>query len=223
MRDLVVCAADVGSEQSDRFGWYRRDDRGNTASGWRLKEFVADIVENLSKKRRVCLGFECPLFVPLRKDPQQLLRARTGEGNRAWSAGAGMGALVTGLVQYTWIFTEIREQLQQRDATATPTLDWKEFVSGKPNIFIWEAFVSGKSKGAFSTHVEDAAKAVNAFWKKLPDVQRDPQVTAENPFSLVGVALLRSGLSTDTNLLSQPTVVVRAQPASGKAPLRMAA
>jgi hypothetical protein len=60
----------------------------------------------------VALGFECPLFVPLNLQPEALTTARSGEGSRPWSAGAGCGALATGLVQVAWILRKIRQELQ---------------------------------------------------------------------------------------------------------------
>ena len=45
----------------------------------------------------VALGFEAPLWVPARVDELLVTGARLGEGSRAWSAGAGSGALATAL------------------------------------------------------------------------------------------------------------------------------
>ena len=59
----------------------------------------------------VSLGFECPLFVPLPDDPTELTKARHGEGFRPWSAGAGCGALATGVTQTVWILSKLKEQL----------------------------------------------------------------------------------------------------------------
>jgi hypothetical protein len=92
-----------------------------------------------------------------------------------------------------------------------PTLDWSEFVAGAANLFIWEAFVSGRFKSA--THWEDAKTAVESFWRayEQPGIIEANAVTAQNPYSLVGAALLRSGLTTDLSVLSKPCIVIKSQ------------
>jgi len=54
---------------------------------------------------------------------------------------------------------------------------------------------------------EDARTATQSFWSVYPTIVGANSVTAENPFSLVGTALLRPGLSTDLGLPSCPSHV----------------
>lgn len=98
--NLSVGCADIGSVLKGNFGWAIRDYPAplqEVPSEASIIDFADALAQRLQRGRRVALGFECPLFVPLRSDPAELTRARSGEGNRAWSAGAGAGALVTGL------------------------------------------------------------------------------------------------------------------------------
>lgn len=152
----------------------------------------------------MAMGFECPLHVPLAAEPEDLTRARHGDGNRPWSAGAGCGALTTGLVQTVWILREIR-RLSPLDAVAC--LDWPTFAAGNAGLFVWEAFVSGDAKG--QGHSDDARLGVAAFQQALPSPRTCIKDGAES-YSLIGAALLRSGWSQDLSLLSQPSLVVRA-------------
>jgi hypothetical protein len=93
--------------------------------------------------RPVALGFECPLFVPVPLLAEKLGAARKGEGNRAWSAGAGTAALTTGLVQAAWVLSEIRDHC----GDAVLHMEWEPFTREESGLLIWEAFVSSTRKG----------------------------------------------------------------------------
>ena len=199
MNRLLVACADVGSVTKGNFGWADSDgDEGILPS-----ELAAKVAAALSDQRPVALGFECPLFVPLPEAESELGKRRTGEGNRAWSAGAGCGALATGLVQAAWTLRAIRERCP---GSVGAHLDWKSFKEGGGGIFIWEAFVSGSGKG--SGHVNDAAIAVNAFKRKLPCPETDLHAT--NPVSLAGLALLWAGWPVGTEALRQSCIAIKA-------------
>ena len=206
MSNVIVWAVDIGSVEKGRFGWCRATSSGNTKHGKSISDLVEGVARDLSDGLRVALGFECPLFVPIAADPYSLTKARAGEGNRPWSAGAGSGALATGLTECVWIFERIRER---SNGNTIPVFDWVQFYGGEGTFFVWEAFVSGKAKGA--THADDATIAAKAFWSCYPDIEGASSIKATNPFSLVGAALLRAGLSSDVKLLSEPCVVIVAQ------------
>jgi len=113
--DITVACADVGSVSSGKFGWTIQDgsdppDEPSERSS--ITEFADAVIERLEIGRSVALGFECPLFIPVREETDQLTSAREGEGNRPWSAGAGSGSLVTGLAETVWVFSRIREHLR---------------------------------------------------------------------------------------------------------------
>jgi len=110
------------------------------------------------------------------------------------------------LAEYSWIFQKLKEFTKSE---ILPSFDWTDFSNGTGNLFVWESFVSGKTKA--TTHVDDAIAAAKAFWSSLPDIEEANTVTAERPFSLVGAALLRAGLSSDLRLLKQSCVVISAE------------
>ena len=126
-------------------------------------ELVDEAGADLNSGLPVALGFECPLWIDLPEDAGELTSARNGEGDRAWSAGAGCGALATGLAETAWILRGLRALAPSAQAF----LRWKEFVEAKSGIFLWEAFVAGKAKT--DTHEGDAKKAADAFLELLPN------------------------------------------------------
>ena len=47
------------------------------------------------------------MFVPVPAEPRRLGKARSGEGDRSWSAAPDAGALATGVVQKAGILAEL--------------------------------------------------------------------------------------------------------------------
>jgi hypothetical protein len=91
---FAIYAADIGSVATGRFGWARRSDVG-TNGGTDPAQMVVELGKDMGRGVRVALGFECPLWMDLPSSAAELTKARNGEGNRPWSAGAGAGALAT--------------------------------------------------------------------------------------------------------------------------------
>ncbi len=202
-RVAVVCA-DIGSVQAKRFGWSGVSTDGSKLNGdsSSIEALASAVAQLLANGDAVALGFECPLFTPLRDNPQELTKARNKEGNRSWSAGAGCGALATGLVEVAWVLSELRKN--------TPTkveafLDWEDFQKANGGLFLWEAFVSGRAKG--DSHALDAEIAVRQFQQSMP--HPITAINEENVISLIGACLLRTGWSTDLQLLSQSCLVIK--------------
>jgi hypothetical protein len=194
----VIYAADIGSIAAGNFGWARIDlEQGDIEverdHGWvEIAELVEAVAGDLARRRPVALGFECPLFVPVPPTAQKLGKARRGEGAHPFSAAAGTGALVTGLVETAWVLRSLRERCPDDAAF----LDWTEFVDAGRGLFLWEAFVSGTGKG--TSHVDDALIAATAFREALPDPWNANAIDAPSPLSLIGSALLWSGWSQAT-------------------------
>ena len=202
-QDISVFCADIGSVAKHNFGWYG-DGPSGISGGSEPGELAAAVARVLGQMGSVALGFECPLFVPITDDPKGLTRARHGEGSRPWSAGAGAGALATGLTEVVWILRELRKLAPEVSAY----LQWEPFCKSSPALFIWEAFVSGSGKGV--SHENDAELAVTAFRSALPHPETANTITAPTVHSLAGAALLRTGWSSDIGLLQVPTIVIKA-------------
>ncbi len=209
MSELIVAAVDVGSIRKGNFGWFRR--AGTTTADGRGPEGLVSLLgDDLAAGGRVALGFECPLFVPLPQQPEDLGSRRPGEGNRPWSVAAGAASLTTGLQQVAWLLWRLGDEALD----ITPTLHWHELQDGTANLLVWEAFVSGAGKPTprpgVSGHVADAEAAVEEFNRR---VSRGDPTSDSKPvgqvYSLVGAALLRAGLTTELDVLAQPALVVR--------------
>lgn len=204
MENLTLFCADVGSIKQKKFGWAAYLPDGSEAKGNQIDEFAERISEQIQAQAKVAVGFECPLFVPMRKDPVVVNSARDGEGNRSWSAGAGTGALATGLVEVLWVMNRVTEIL---GSPPLASVSWDNF-SDSNCVFIWEAFVSSSAKG--SDHWHDAQIAISHFRAALPNPETSNAIHEKEVFSLVGAAALRAGWATDINILSQPCLVIKA-------------
>ena len=212
MSSLVIYCADIGSIGENKFGWARLNcvESPTLEAGQDISGFADKIADDLNSSHPVALGFECPLFIPVSCKPELLTCARKGEGNRAWSAGAGATSLAIGLSETLWVLTRIQRKIM----TNIPVqFTWSPFVQSNAGLFLWEAFVTGKSKTG--THTGDAEIAVEQFYSYLPDpeakAKADNPITCSNPRSLIGAALLQSGLTDDLSLLSKPCLVIRRQ------------
>ena len=203
---LEVYCADIGSVKGGKFGWASRCTGPNPREclGTDIQQLVTQVACDLNNGKKVALGFECPLWVPVACDPRELTSARCGEGNHPWSAGAGPTSLAAGLTETAWILSGIRRESQHVKAF----LDWSQFRAAKNGLFLWEAMVTGENRTG--SHEGDAAAAACAFIKALPDPAACNAVTSPHKVrSLIGAALLWAGWSNDLQLLRTPCVVIR--------------
>ena len=203
MDNLSIFCADVGSIKNNKFGWAASISMGADIMGNSIEDFAENISDQIRIGKKVALGFECPLFVPMREKAEDVNAARKGEGNRSWSAGAGTGALATGLVEVLWVMNKINKIL---GFCPTAEFEWAKFLSTN-SVFLWEAFVTSAAKG--SGHSEDAQVAVSLFKKALPNPWAVNAIETEEVFSLVGAAALRSGWAEDIRVLSQQCLVIK--------------
>ena len=204
---LVVYCADIGSVAKGRFAWARASTRPNSrvSTGTDIQRLVTQVASDLNSGHKVALGFECPLWVPVACDPMELTSARCGEGNHPWSAAAGATSLATGLTETSWILSGIRKASPHVKAY----LDWPRFRTADSGLFLWEAFVTGENRTG-SSHQDDAAAAVCAFIKTLPDPTTSNAVTSPHKVrSLIGAALLWAGWSNDLKLLKKRCIVIK--------------
>jgi hypothetical protein len=92
---FVLCI-DVGGPT--KIGWSNSE--GNDGSGDNLGEALDYLSKYLRDGGRAALGFEAPIWTPVRPEFARITARRGGVEttyNRAWSAGAGAGALAAGL------------------------------------------------------------------------------------------------------------------------------
>lgn len=205
MKNLIIYCADIGSVKRNNFGWARLSDADisdGCSTGSDISLLASFVSADLNSGEKVALGFECPLFVPISADPAELTSARVGEGNRPWSAGAGAGSLATGLTQTLWLLDRTQSSLNHK---VPFFLDWSLFRDAEGGLFLWEAFVTDKSKQ--NSHCEDAEAAARAFRRGLPEPEN--AITPGKVRSLLGAALIQSGWTTDIDCLGKPCLVIR--------------
>lgn len=207
---IPVFCADIGSVRQDNFGWFGLlPSLGRSPmeiSGSDIRDFAATLASAIREHGKASVGFECPLFIPLPENPDDLTSARPGEGTKPWSVMSGPVVLSMGLNKCAWVFGKVFEQIKE---PLRVTFDWEEFVQERMDLHIWEAFVSGKDKTG--THKGDAELAVRKFMNSLPSPETANAIDMGNTpvFSLAGAALLRSGLSTNIELLEKKCLVIK--------------
>lgn len=145
-------------------------------------------------------------------------QARQGETvdgrTRPWSAGAGSGALATGLVQLAWVLERIGSGFPGLRCTTRPEL----WLGGDAGLFVWEAFVSGTGKpvpSGITQHAADAAAAADTFADRLEDatLRRSDVVCAPaSSFNLAAAAAAYAGLAIPSDGLRDQVQVYRTRP-----------
>ena len=195
MKDnLFVAAVDVGTFKNWGLAYWDGEGRCDSLpehnGHFDLVDKIARALED--RTRRVALGFEAPLWVPIRSRAEMLLKSREGESNRPWSAGAGCAVTTASLAVLPWWFSAIAKELSCAPLATTDVLHWEPGV-----LFVWEAFVSsqGKRNKDPQRHDQDAAKAVKAFWQKATkgewtsDLAHPSKESGDGFLSLVKICL----------------------------------
>lgn len=153
MDSISIFAVDVGSPKN--FAWVSDGGlRGKNGDG------LADAIRSaFITGRRVALGFECPLFIPVPFHWAGIGKARVGEGNRSWSAGGGATVTTYGFHEVAWILARLRKTGNPQTPIFLSPEGW--LLSSEPGRLLWEAFVTGADKGR--DHADDAQRACRAF------------------------------------------------------------
>lgn len=218
-----VVGVDVGSVARGRFAWAAVDapEPALAGQGSDPETAVRALAERLAQGGRAALVLEAPMSVPVpaadRADGWAALgRARTGEGNRAWSAGAGAGALATGLAQAGWLLARLAATVPGARATTRPDR-WA--ARRGPRLLLAEALVSGAGKPvptAGDPHAADAEAAARVLVERLPGVPRiatDVRCAPHGSLNLLAAAALWAGLDLPEDELRTDVLVLRARPA----------
>jgi hypothetical protein len=121
-------------------------------------------------------------------------------------------------VQVGWVL----EQIARRVPGLVGTTRWPEFDRGEARVWIWEAFVTsrtgepvelGEHAGVGATsHAKDALAAVIAARHRLADPGGPrSDLEEDTSSSIVAMQLIAAGLASDTRLLKEPCVVIKAR------------
>ena len=205
----MIYAIDVGSTIPGRngiaFAWSGVDDDAcEVCTGSCPEKLATEIATRIIAGESVALGIEAPLFIPVPDDKANLSKGRVNERDRSWAAPAGGYVTALAVHQCAWLLRELYGKCAQHCRLSADPKAWYGRKLGRPVIFCWEAFVSGP---AHSGHAEDARTA--AMYFHAHQLNLASAVTAENPLSLFGAAVLWSGWSEDSGWLKQAMVVLR--------------
>jgi hypothetical protein len=208
---LVVACLDVGSAR--KTGWAVLAN-GKFRTGTEIATLAVELGGDLAIGRSIALGFECPLYVPVRADPAELLQQREGEDGRPWSAAAGAGVLVAGLAQMRWLMSKLKEGYPKLRGTTR----WSQLLEGESQLFLWEAFVCSERNAAVlpalvldrSEHEQDAAIATKAFCDRMGAAATPASDLLDGSvLSLAGMQLIAAQLTEDLSLLTESCIVVK--------------
>jgi hypothetical protein len=198
----IVGVIDIGSPRSGKLGWVVLD--GDDESyGNDLDEFITAFAVRCDG-RPAALGFEAPLFIPVRDKAINLTSARRGEGSRPWSAAAGANALAIAIPIVAYTLTKLRPLLKDYTAVVDPN----RWGLASNTLLLFEAFVTGASKAQH--HHEDAAIAARAFVAGCGDLAALNAINETDVVSLCGLALIYSGwVEPSFDIVTSPLLVVK--------------
>lgn len=220
----VVACIDVGSPKAGGVGWAVMDGE-RIQTGNLLPELILTLSTFLREHRRIALGFECPLYVPVGRPVLAMTQCRVGE-KLTWCVGAGATVLAIGLAQVHWVLSGLQKRA---DSKLKGTSRWDSWANGDCSLLLWEAYIT-QSEGfaapahvlqSSSPHERDAAAGAWAFQARM--AQTSPMVSdfgEEEVLSLLGLQLLNTGLSDDLALLSDRCLVIKARKPHGEEPLK---
>lgn len=201
-RSPYVFCVDVGSPKN--VGW--ADSEGGASGPDTFLAALLAVAARLREGERVALGFEAPIWTPRRAEFNRITSSRGGAElalKRAWSAGAGGGALGAALALMPWCFATLASV-----TTVPTTISAERFREGDVQLFVWEALVTGAAKGL--SHHHDALYAVDAFVGRMADLQSD--IPPEPAVNHAAVALMIAGFPIAMEELAQAGLVIAAVP-----------
>ena len=210
-RGRVVYACDIGSTRGSKpnFAWVRLNPTktySRIQSHSSIEELIDSLEQDVHAACDVALGFEAPLFIPIPNNASDLSKGRVGDEDRPFSNQMGLAVTTLAIHQSAWILMKLHEFAAEKYIFTSNADAWPP-ASLAPNLFCWEAFVSGAAHSR--THGEDAATAAVYFCQNETNLPSVNAVSAENLFSLINAAAIWSGWISDTSYLHKPVLALR--------------
>lgn len=204
MDSFAIFAVDVGGPK--KFAWVA----SSGAQGEDGESLVRALLSAFVGNKRVALGFECPLFIPVPREWKGIGKARVGEYDRAWSGGAGATVTTYGLHEVAWVLNRLRCSLSKQPPLFVSPEPWLK--SSDVGLLLWEAFVSGKDKGR--NHQDDVKRAAHAFGRLLDrnawEAAREVTVGSDRfPMNLAALAADWAGWPVNPADLRSELLVVK--------------
>jgi hypothetical protein len=211
-------AVDIGSVRPpSKFVWAAFDGPGYDVvdAGTDPHSAVSALVPGLLTGAQAALLLEAPMSVPVpggRPDAWHGLgKARCGERDRPSSAGAGAGAMATGLAQGGWMLGQLVITVPGLAATGT----WRR---GGAQLLLAEAFITASGKPEPLPAGQHAADEVAAGLALVEILDSSAPIASrmcwapQDPFNLLAAIALWAGLRIDLAELHAEVLVVAAQP-----------
>jgi hypothetical protein len=216
-----VVAVDIGSVvPPSKFAWAAFDAPGRdlVSDGEDPESAVSALVPGLLAGGQAVLLVEAPMSIRVLGDQRDAWRglgkARHGERNRPWSAGAGAGALATGLAQGGWMLSRLAALV----SGLAVTTQFEAWQPGGAQLLLAEAFITAAGKPeplAASQHAADAAAAGLALLETLDSptaLTASVCCSPQESFNLLAAMALWAGLRIDPAELQAEVLVVAARP-----------
>lgn len=202
-----VSVIDVGSPRLGNLGWCFIDVAACKEYTGKDLESLIELLSRELMSRGLILGFEAPLFVPVRQDIQLATKGRKGEGNRPWSGTAGAQVLSINLPIMAYLF----QHVYQRNPAVSFLMNSDQFTGEKLQIMLFEALVSGTDKGI--SHIHDAQIMAQDCAKYAKSLSLPPSILEHEEgvkfFNLAGSALLYSGITKDIHISQVPCPIYK--------------
>ncbi|MEU6654768.1 hypothetical protein ABZ904_36470 [Streptomyces sp. NPDC046900] len=219
---MRVVGVDIGSVKQSNFAWALVDslESGVISHGDDPEGAVQTLSRSLTEDGQAVLAVEAPMAVPVPTSSSDqwrwLGRARTGEGNRPWSAGAGAGSLATGVAQTAWMLSRLHTLAPEATVTTQP----QRFIAGEAKLLLAEAFVSATGKpvpvesGQHAADAEAAARATLAYLTTSSDGFPHVACAPHRALNLLAVLADWGGMPVPRDELHMDVLVIRTQPTS---------
>jgi len=200
--------------------------RDLVSSGTNPESAVSALVPGLLAGAQAALLLQAPTSVPVpggQPDAWRGLGKARGERNRPWSAGAGAGALATGLAQGAWMLRELAVTVPGL-TTTTQAETWRR---GDAQLLLAEAFITGSGKPEPLPAVQDAADAIAAGLALVEILDSSAPLVSSvccsprDPFNLRAAMALWARLRIDPDELRAEALVVAARPQHGPSTRRI--
>ena len=203
---MHVAVIDIGKPNKN-LGWSMVGP--TSVEGTDLDECVTRMASALSEGP-LALGFEAPMYVPVRSVPDDLTKARNGECrdgvNRPFSASAGSTVTVTAMVVVPYVLAGLRRLVP----TGKATLGWKSYFQEPKGLLLFEAFVTNQNKSTDTRHVEDARLAANHLFERASSGSAILSAVNEpSCFNMLGAMMLRTGWTDSLDVVSEECLVIR--------------
>ncbi len=236
---LWVAGIEIGREA--QYVWCRANasDGLILGTGAGLRKFAEGISDDLVKGYRVSVGFECPLSIPVPRDPDPKRFERAGTRRWTYSQNSPAGQRHLGTIGLCSSTQDLVIQdssdlnttlISSSPGLRTPGLAETAWVmrelrdsgrhSTKPT-FNWRRFIDSKSNlflweavvsgsGKKATSMSTAQLAAISFLGLYPRLFPCEISEGDTPFSLGAAALMWAGFMPEEDAIRSPCVVVKA-------------